>query len=163
PDNAYALSMLAHARAQRCAWSGIEELFASLQRLLETPREAGAWSVSPFPLHAMPLPPRLLLRAARDWARGFRRDAAPMRPAPRIRDDGIEVLFDLNGYTRNARTEIFALRPAPIQINSMGFPGTLGAEWYDYIHVDGFVVPPSEAKHFSERLLVMPASYVPSD
>ena len=61
--------------------------------------------------------------------------------AQKIRDDEIQILFDLNGYTQNARPDLFALRPAPVQINSMGFPGTLGAGWYDYIHVDAFVAP----------------------
>jgi protein O-GlcNAc transferase len=83
--------------------------------------------------------------------------------AERIRADGIAILFDLNGYTQNAKPEIFALRPAPLQINSMGFPGTLGAEWYDYIHVDHFAAPAELQQHYTERFFHMPHSYVPSD
>jgi predicted O-linked N-acetylglucosamine transferase (SPINDLY family) len=62
--------------------------------------------------------------------------------AQRIRNDGIAILFDLNGYTTHSREHLFAQRPAPIQINSIGFPGTLGADWYDYILVDRFAARP---------------------
>ncbi|HEY8622251.1 MAG TPA: hypothetical protein VIM74_00170, partial [Casimicrobiaceae bacterium] len=81
----------------------------------------------------------------------------------RIRSDGIAILFDLNGYTQNAKPEIFALRPAPLQINSMGFPGTLGADWYDYIHVDRFVAPAEMQVYYTEQFFHMPHAYVPSD
>ncbi|HXX86222.1 MAG TPA: tetratricopeptide repeat protein [Casimicrobiaceae bacterium] len=83
--------------------------------------------------------------------------------AERIRTDAVHILFDLNGYTQNAKPNLFALRPAPLQINSMGFPGTLGAEWYDYIHVDRFVAPPEAQPHYVERFFHMPHAYVPSD
>ena len=83
--------------------------------------------------------------------------------ADRIRSDEIAILFDLNGYTQNARPEIFVLRPAPLQINSMGFPGTLGAAWYDYIHVDPFVAPTEMQPHYVEQFFHMPHAYVPSD
>lgn len=83
--------------------------------------------------------------------------------AARIRWDGIAILFDLNGYTQNAKPGIFVRRPAPVQINSMGYPGTLGAEWYDYIHVDRFVALPEMQAHYTERFFHMPHAYVPSD
>jgi protein O-GlcNAc transferase len=81
----------------------------------------------------------------------------------RIRTEGIDVLFDLNGYTRNARPELFARRSAPVQINSIGFPGSLGVDWYDYIHVDRFVAPPWTQEQYSERFFLMPHSYYASD
>lgn len=56
--------------------------------------------------------------------------------------DGIHILVNLNGYTRGARNEIFAARPAPIQMSFMGFAGTLGAEWCDYLLADTTAVPP---------------------
>jgi hypothetical protein len=56
--------------------------------------------------------------------------------------DGIHILVNLNGYTRGARNEIFAARPAPIQMSFMGFAGTLGAEWCDYVLADKVAVPP---------------------
>ncbi len=59
-----------------------------------------------------------------------------------IVDDGIHILVNLNGYTRGARNEVFAARPAPIQMSFMGFAGTLGAEWCDYLLADEIAVPP---------------------
>ncbi|OQD73002.1 hypothetical protein PENDEC_c017G01908 [Penicillium decumbens] len=60
----------------------------------------------------------------------------------RIVDDGIHILINLNGYTRGARNEVFAARPAPIHMSFMGFAGTLGAEWCDYILADQISIPP---------------------
>ena len=57
--------------------------------------------------------------------------------------DNIHVLINLNGYTRGARNEVFAARPAPIHMSFMGFAGTLGAEWCDYIFADSISIPPS--------------------
>jgi predicted O-linked N-acetylglucosamine transferase (SPINDLY family) len=88
---------------------------------------------------------------------------APEDTARHIRDDGIDILFDLNGYTTHARSEIFARRPAPVQINWLGYPGTLGAPWYDYMITDGFVTPADQQAFFSERFLAMPRCCVPSD
>lgn len=63
------------------------------------------------------------------------------RLVQQILADGIHVLVNLNGYTRGARNEIFAARPAPIQMSFMGFAGTLGAEWCDYLLADETAVP----------------------
>ena len=73
------------------------------------------------------------------------------------------MLIDLNGYTTHAKSEIFALKPAPVQINWLGYLGTLGADWYDYVLTDRFVVPPSRQAFFAERLLYLPDCYCPSD
>ncbi len=83
--------------------------------------------------------------------------------AQRIRDDRIAILFDLNGYTTHSREQLFALRPAPIQVNSIGFPGTLGADWYDYILVDRFAAPEAMQPFYTERLWHMPHAFYPSD
>lgn len=56
--------------------------------------------------------------------------------------DGIHILVNLNGYTRGARNEVFAARPCPVQMSFMGFAGTLGAEWCDYLLADKIAVPP---------------------
>ena len=56
--------------------------------------------------------------------------------------DGIHILINLNGYTRGARNEVFAARPVPVQMSFMGFAGTLGAEWCDYLLADKIAVPP---------------------
>lgn len=66
--------------------------------------------------------------------------------------DGIHILVNLNGYTRGARNEVFAARPAPIQMSFMGFAGTLGAEWCDYLLADTTAVPPSTLRPHRDNL-----------
>ncbi|KAF3353821.1 hypothetical protein VdG1_08004 [Verticillium dahliae VDG1] len=68
--------------------------------------------------------------------------------------DEIHILVNLNGYTRGARNEIFAARPAPIQMSFMGFAGTLGAEWCDYILADTTAIPPSTLRPWRGNLHV---------
>lgn len=63
------------------------------------------------------------------------------RLTTQIVSDGIHVLINLNGYTRGARNEVFAARPAPVQMSFMGFAGTLGAEWCDYLLADKIAIP----------------------
>ena len=87
----------------------------------------------------------------------------PDDTARRIRDDGIDILIDLNGYTTHARPEIFALRPAPVQISWLGYLGTLGAPWYDYVISDRFATPEEQQAFFTERFLTMPHCLFPSD
>jgi predicted O-linked N-acetylglucosamine transferase (SPINDLY family) len=85
------------------------------------------------------------------------------RVAQRIRDDRIAILFDLNGYTTDAQPAIFARRPAPVQVNCIGFPGTLGGPWYDYIFTDRFSLPEHLRGFYSEQPLYMPHMTYPSD
>ncbi|KAF2101330.1 hypothetical protein NA57DRAFT_53306 [Rhizodiscina lignyota] len=68
---------------------------------------------------------------------------AAERLVNQIVNDGIHILVNLNGYTRGARNEVFAARPAPIHMSFMGFAGTLGAEWCDYLLADETAIPPS--------------------
>ena len=68
--------------------------------------------------------------------------------------DGIHILVNLNGYTRGARNDVFAARPAPIQMSFMGFAGTLGAEWCDYLLADTTAVPPSTLRPHRDNLLL---------
>lgn len=91
------------------------------------------------------------------------RDLSHVAAAQRIRDDGIDILVDLKGYTRDARTEILALRPAPVQVNWLGFPGTMGAPFMDYLIVDPVVVPEDQAIHYDEALAYLPDAYAPLD
>jgi protein O-GlcNAc transferase len=85
------------------------------------------------------------------------------RIAQRIREDRIAILLDRNGYTLNAREDIFPLCPAPVQVNCIGFPGTMGAPWYDYIFTDRFTVPEDLRHFYSEQPLYMPHMAFPSD
>lgn len=78
----------------------------------------------------------------------------PERLVKQISDDGIHILVNLNGYTRGARNEIFAARPAPIQMSFMGFAGTLGAEWCDYILADTTAIPTSTLRPWRQNRTV---------
>ena len=79
------------------------------------------------------------------------------------RQDNIDIAIDLNGYTQNNRTGIFAYRAAPIQINYLGFPGTMGTEFMDYIIADQHLIPSTSKKYFTEKPIYLPNSYMPTD
>jgi predicted O-linked N-acetylglucosamine transferase (SPINDLY family) len=87
--------------------------------------------------------------------------------AQRIHADGIDILVDLTGFTQSSRTGIVALRPAPISINWLGFPGTMGSlhgkPLFDYLLSDAYITPPSSQQDYAERLLLLPGSYQPND
>lgn len=83
--------------------------------------------------------------------------------AARIAAAGIEVLFDLRGWGGGGTPEVLAMRPAPVQVNWLAYPGTSGAPWIDWILADAFVLPPSLEAHFSERVLRLPRAFQPSD
>lgn len=82
--------------------------------------------------------------------------------AQRIADDGIDILLDLNGYTKFARTKVFALRPAPIIVNWFGFPGTMGSPYHHYIIADPYIIPKHLELYYSESVLRL-ACYQPND
>jgi predicted O-linked N-acetylglucosamine transferase (SPINDLY family) len=91
------------------------------------------------------------------------RKATPKASADRIREDGIDILIDLKGYTGFSRPQIFAQRPAPVQVNYVGYPGTLGAEWIDYIIGDAVITPLEDAALYVEKIVQLPHSYQPND
>ena len=78
-----------------------------------------------------------------------------------IHGAGIDILVDLKGYTRGARTGIMMLHPAPVQVNYLGYPGTLGADICDYIITDPFMTPMANASDYAEAFAYMPHSYQP--
>lgn len=83
--------------------------------------------------------------------------------ARRIYEDGVDILVDLTGHTRGKRLEICALRPAPVQMTYLGFPGTLGGDFIDFIIVDRTVVPEAEQQFYTEKLAYMPHSFMVTD
>jgi predicted O-linked N-acetylglucosamine transferase (SPINDLY family) len=83
--------------------------------------------------------------------------------AARIRADGCDLLVDLKGYTRNHRVGVFAWRPAPVTATFLGFPGSTGADYIDYLVGDPVVTPLEHAPFYSERLAQMPVCYQPND
>jgi protein O-GlcNAc transferase len=80
-----------------------------------------------------------------------------------LNDLRIDIAVDLNGHTDGARPGILALRPAPIQVNYLGFPGTTGADFIDYIIADAIVLSFDEQPHYSERIVHLPGCYQVND
>jgi predicted O-linked N-acetylglucosamine transferase (SPINDLY family) len=91
------------------------------------------------------------------------RQAATAELVERVRADRIDVLVDLKGFTLYARNELFAHRAAPIQVNFLGYPGTLGSPHYDYVIGDPIVSPLIHADGFTEKIAQMPGCYQPND
>ena len=85
------------------------------------------------------------------------------KAADRIHQDGIHILVNMNGYTRGARNELFALRPAPIQAMWLGYPGTSGVLFMDYIITDQETSPAEVAEQYSEKLAYMPHTFFIGD
>lgn len=83
--------------------------------------------------------------------------------AQRIRSTGIDVLFDLRGWGGGGTPEVLAMRPAPLQVNWLAYPGTSGAPWIDYVLGDRVVLPETLWPHFSECVAWLPACFQPSD
>jgi predicted O-linked N-acetylglucosamine transferase (SPINDLY family) len=83
--------------------------------------------------------------------------------AEKIRAAGIDILVNLNGYFGKLRMDVFAQRPAPLQVNYLGFPGTLGAPYMDYIIADRVVIPPGEERFYDEQLVTLPGCYQVND
>lgn len=80
-----------------------------------------------------------------------------------IYGDHVDILVDLNGHTGGNRLEICELRPAPIQVTYLGFPGTTGADFFDYIITDSAVTPAVDAIHYNEKFVYMPHCYMVND
>jgi predicted O-linked N-acetylglucosamine transferase (SPINDLY family) len=94
------------------------------------------------------------------------RDVSPLDPgaaAQTIAKDAVDILVDLKGWTSGVRLEIPALRPAPLQATWLGFPGTTGARFFDYVLGDAVVTPPEAQPHFTEQILRLPGSYQVND
>lgn len=85
------------------------------------------------------------------------------RTAEFIRGQGIEVLFDLRGWGGGGAPEVLAMRPAPVQVNWLAYPGTSGAPWIDYVLADAFVLPQALESAYSETAIRLPRCFQPSD
>jgi predicted O-linked N-acetylglucosamine transferase (SPINDLY family) len=75
----------------------------------------------------------------------------------------IDIAVDLNGYSRDGRSGIFALRAASVQVSFLGYPGTLGASYIDYLIADRIVIPEQTQLHYKEKIIRLPNSYLPND
>lgn len=72
------------------------------------------------------------------------------------RELGIDIAIDLGGYTQNARSRIFACRAAPVQASYIGFLGTMGVDWMDYVVADDMLVPPEQRANYTEKIVYLP-------
>ena len=75
----------------------------------------------------------------------------------------IDIAIDLKGFTQDSRTGIFAMRPAPVQVNYLGYPGTMGADYIDYLIADPTLIPPEHIPHYSEKIVYLPHTYQVND
>lgn len=83
--------------------------------------------------------------------------------AQTMREMEVDVAIDLAGYTSDSRTDVFSHRPAPVQVNYLGYPGTLGLACIDYIIADRHVIPPEHQAFYDEKVVYLPDSYLPTD
>ncbi len=80
-----------------------------------------------------------------------------------IVEKNIDIAIDLKGYTQGCRPAILAYRPAPLQINYLGYPGSMNADFIDYIIADPFIIPKELQSNYSEKIMYMPDSYQVND
>jgi predicted O-linked N-acetylglucosamine transferase (SPINDLY family) len=80
-----------------------------------------------------------------------------------MREHEIDVAIDLAGYTSDSRTDIYSYRPCPAQVGYLGYPGTLGVPYMDYIMADKHVIPESDQQYYSEKVVYLPDTYLPTD
>jgi uncharacterized protein (TIGR03032 family) len=80
--------------------------------------------------------------------------------AQRIHEDGIHILIDLAGYTTHARPQILALQPAPIQVQFLGFPNTMGADFIQYLLADSWLIPEQLEEYYTEKVVYLPHAFV---
>jgi protein O-GlcNAc transferase len=91
------------------------------------------------------------------------RELSDTELALQIRQAEIDVLVDLKGFTQNSRAGIFARRPAPVQVNYLGYPGTMGVEYIDYLIADRTVIPETDKNYYTEKIVYLPNSYQVND
>jgi predicted O-linked N-acetylglucosamine transferase (SPINDLY family) len=106
------------------------------------------------------------LRRRLESAFGEFRDVSRQSPetiAQKIRVAQIDILIDVDGYCMGSLPRLFALKPAPVQINWLAYPGSLGAPWYDYLIADAYLVPALQREHYDEKIAYLPRCYQPVD
>lgn len=91
------------------------------------------------------------------------RQMGSLQIAQLMRQMEVDIAIDLAGYTVDSRTEAFSFRPAPVQVNYLGYPGTLGTDYYDYILADRYIIPEEQQKYYTEKVVYLPDTYLPTD
>jgi protein O-GlcNAc transferase len=90
-------------------------------------------------------------------------ELSDIEAARKIAADQIDILIDLKGYTKDNRLEICALQPAAVQVTYLGFPGTSGARFFDYVLTDRIVTPPEHTPYYTEKFAYLPDTYQCTD
>ncbi len=80
-----------------------------------------------------------------------------------MREMEVDIAVDLAGYTADSRTDVFAHRPAPVHVNYLGYPGTMGVPYMDYIIADRYVIPQEHQRFYDEKVVYLPDAYLPTD
>ena len=80
-----------------------------------------------------------------------------------VRGHVLDIAVDLKGYTQHSRSRLFVHRLAPLQVNYLGYPGSMGAGFIDYLFADATIVPPGDERFYSEKIVRLPGSYQPND
>ncbi len=78
--------------------------------------------------------------------------------AARMRADRLDVLIDLIGHTHHSRPAVLAMRPAPLQLHDLGYPGSLGADWIDGVIADRWLIPPEHEPNTAKRCTACPGA-----
>lgn len=91
------------------------------------------------------------------------RDRPNFEVAKLLRELEIDIAVDLSGYTGGARPGVLAHRAAPVQVNYLGYPGTLGADYIDYLIADRIVIPPEHRRFYAEHIVWLPDTYQAND
>jgi predicted O-linked N-acetylglucosamine transferase (SPINDLY family) len=91
------------------------------------------------------------------------REKSDAETAALMRQMEIDIAVDLKGYTKDHRSGIFSHRPAPIQVSYLGYPGTMGAPYFDYIIADAIVIPDDQRRYYTEQIVYLPDSYQCND
>jgi len=91
------------------------------------------------------------------------RDRSDREVAVLAREIGLDIAVDLSGFTEGSRSRIFALRAAPIQVNFLGYPGTMAAAYMDYLIGDPTVISPELQRYCTEKIVYLPDSFLPND
>ena len=91
------------------------------------------------------------------------RSMSDLEVARLSRELGIDIAVDLKGYTQDSRPGVFAYRCAPVQVNYLGYPGTSGAPYFDYLIADQILIPEEKRVHYSEKIVYLPHTYQVND
>jgi predicted O-linked N-acetylglucosamine transferase (SPINDLY family) len=91
------------------------------------------------------------------------KDQSDVEAAQLMREMEIDIAVDMTGFTENSMTALFACRPAGLQVNYLGFPGTMGAPYIDYVLADRFIIPEEQQEFYDEKVAYLPHSYLPND